>query len=288
MRNCLNKTAWILLLFAWLFAGEAASQHHLGVRAGYGGGQGRFQPKREMRFLMGYPSAGISWKYYGAQPIVGGVQADLQYVKKGFKQVRLRIDGETGNEYIDSTYIRTVSSIELPFFWQIHFYMFNRNARLYANIGAYAAYHFDSYEYEEGGALGEGVKVGRPYEMNSVRDNQFEYGLAGGFGLSVLFNRFEAFVEARYNYGFSDLYKASGKNPGTNLLRSPIDMLNVSAGFYYRLGKGGILAPPAGSNRPKESWDSIPTGPRQVPSGSSSGSGGGGERPATPNTNRTP
>ena len=270
MRNCI-KIAGILFVLMWVFGREAVSQHHLGVRGGYGGGSGRFQPKREMRMLLGYPSAGVSWKYYSVQPNVGGVQADLQYVKKGYKQVTLRF--ADGKEYVDSTYSRTVSAIELPFFWQLHSYAFDRRVRFYFNLGAYFSCTFDSYEYESGGALGQGVTVGRPYDMKSVRDNRFEYGLAGGAGISLLFNRFEAFVEARYSYGFSDLIKAPGKYPGNYFTRSPIDMINISAGFYYRLGKGGILAPPAGTNRTKETWDDIPTGPRPSSGSSSSPSG---------------
>jgi len=266
------KIAGLFVMLGWVFSGSALSQHYIGVRGGYGGGLGRFESKNqyEMRLWMGHPSAGVSWKYYGVQPIVGAVQADLQFVQKGFKRVHL-IAQAGGNDIVDSTYTRTINAVELPFFWHIHFYAFNRKARIYINLGVYASYFFDSYEYQEGRSLGD-EKVEGPYELKSFRDNQFEYGLAGGVGFSYLFKRFEVFVEARYNFGYSDILKAPGKYPGNTLNRTPIDMLNVSAGIYYRLGKGGILAPKPGSNRIGNGWENIPTRRPTNPTNSSNSS----------------
>lgn len=245
------------LLLGCLLATEAGAQHHIGIRGGYGGGTARFDPKRETRLLMGYPSFGISWKYYSPEPIVGGIQADLQYVKKGYRELWDKDNSVEYDKY-NREYGRTVEAIELPFFWQIHFYAFQRRMRIYVNLGVYASFMFRSEDYV--GPYGSDP-VWNDYPIRSVRDNQFEYGLAGGVGISYLFNRVEAFVEGRYSFGFSDLLKATSKYPGNvRLNRSPVDMINVSVGIYYRLGKGGILAPPPGTNRMKESWDSIPAG----------------------------
>jgi hypothetical protein len=252
------KLLSFFIALAWGFSTGVFGQHYLGVRGGYGGGLGRFDSRNqyEMRLWTGAPSAGISWKYYSSQPVVGALQADLQWITKGFRRVHLTLDPE-GNEVVDSTYTRTLNAVELPFFWHIHFYAMQRRMRIYLNLGVYASYFYDSYEYQQGRSLGEGVEVGRPYELKPMRDNMFEYGLAGGFGFSYLFNRFEVFLEARYNFGYSDIMKSPGKYPGSNFQRTPIDMVNLSAGLYYRLGKGGILAPPPGSNRSGETW-SIP------------------------------
>jgi hypothetical protein len=276
MRKALKITLFLLLLGAGLLSGEANAQHYIGVRGGYGGGRARFEPRREMRFLIGFPSAGISWKYYSPEPIVGGIQVDLQYVKKGYRELQQK-DMSVDYEKYNREYDRTVEAIEMPFFWQIHFYGFQRHLRAYLNLGVYASYIFRSEEYE---GLYDTAPVWKPYPIRSVRDNSFEYGLAGGVGFSLLFNRMEVFAEARYSFGYSDLLKASAKYPGNERLnRSPIDMINVSVGCYFRLGKGDILAPPPGTNRLKESWDTIPAGRNRE------SSSGGGQRTSSGNTN---
>ena len=283
-----------LLALGWLVSGDAFAQHHIGVRGGYGGGSARFYFKRDMAFWFGAPSGGISWKYYSAEPVVGGIQADLQFVTKGFTEYT------TGSAFPEFewaaqdsiNYSRMLNAIELPFMWQTHLYAFKRHVRIYLNLGIYASYFLSSKE--EIRNVDREVTVKRSYEMNSLRDNRFEYGLVGGFGISFLFkNRLEAFVEARYSFGYSDILKNQTKYPPNyRVLRSPIDMLNVSAGVYYRLGKGGILAPPPGSNRTTESWDSIPVGrpPAQGGTGSQGGSGSQGNQssPAGRGTQQSP
>lgn len=225
----------IFLILALVSTLSLSAQHYLGVRGGYGGGSVRFDPPRETGILLGYPSAGISWKYYSPVKIVGAIELDLQYVQKGYKQFT-RVGGDT-------SYQRTIQAIEMPFMWQPHVYMFNRKVRAFLNLGVYLS-HIIGSDTSTVSKM-NGVLYGKgKYLMRSVRDNSWEYGLCGGAGISVLIHRFEVLVEARYSFGYSDLLKNGTKYPG-NPQRSPMDMINVSFGLYYRLGKGGILAPPS-------------------------------------------
>lgn len=254
------KNIGVLLVVWFIFSGSAWSQHHLGVRGGYSGGTARFDPGEETRMLFGWPSGGISWKYYSSQRVAGGIQADLQVVKKGY---RMLLNPEVVDEQVvyRDFYERTLNAVELPFMWQPHLYAFDRKVRFYMNLGIYLAYIYDSYE-KSGVIEGNVVTSEGKYSLRSTRDNQFEYGLCGGFGVSYLFGRIETFLEARYSFGYSDILKAKDKYPGNKYRRSPVDMLNFSMGFYYRLGKGGILAPPAQKDRIKMGgWDDLPAGP---------------------------
>jgi hypothetical protein len=65
----------------------------------------------------------------------------------------------------------------------------------------------------------------------------------------VLIGRIELCIDARYNYGFSDLLTTRGKY-SPNPVRTELDNLFINFGVYVRLGKGGIKAPPLNLNDP--------------------------------------
>ena len=230
-----NKKIFLLALLLLCAAGVSA-QHYVGVRVGYGGGSTRIEPREDTGSLFGWPSGGLSWRYYSPVKYVGAIGADLQYVKTGYKRFY------KGNKDSDTSYHRTVASIEMPFMWQPHVYLFNRRARAFVNLGVYVSYNIASDTLtvsKINGTLHEGK-----YPLRTVKDNIWGYGLCGGAGIGVFFDRFEVLIEARYNFGYNDLLKNFKKYPG-NPKRSPVDMLNISVGVNYRLGKGGILSPPA-------------------------------------------
>ena len=163
---------------------------------------------------------------------MGGVGLELNYLQKGYKYDKAKDS--------DTSFQQRLSAVEIPIIWQPYVYLFNRKARFFINLGLTFSYNFASSTQvvsEEKGVLSD-----QKYEFELVRDNRWGYGLVGGAGLSVLFGRAEIVVEARYSYGFSDLFKNRNKYDG-NPLRSPLDNIYGMAGFYWRLGKGGIIAP---------------------------------------------
>ncbi|MDD3108947.1 MAG: outer membrane beta-barrel protein, partial [Alistipes sp.] len=188
---------------------------------------------KETGMQWGRASGGLSYKFYTATKIVGGIQADLQYMGRGF-MYDTRNDGDT-------SYHRTLNTIELPFMWQPHFYMAQQHVRVFINLGVYLNYVLSSEEYYQSKQAGEFDR--KPYEMILTRDPRWGYGLCGGGGIGVLFGRFEANFEARYYFGYSDVLRNGTKYKG-NPTHSPLDNLNMSFGFYYRLSKEGIRAAP--------------------------------------------
>ncbi len=227
-----NIIAAILLLFSSLpFAG---AQHYVGVRGGYGGGSVRFDPKMDTKMLWNRYSGGVSWKYYSAERYLGGVEIDVEMLQKGYRRIEYNKP--------DTSYVWRSNSITMPIMWQPHFYFFKRSLRVFLNAGVTFCYNFDAdYEYV---SQRSGTYESGEYHYQLNRDNQWGYGIVGGGGAGILVGRFEYFAEARYYFGFSDIYKNPNKYK-TNPERSPLDNFNISVGICYRLGKGGILAPPS-------------------------------------------
>lgn len=225
----------ILILCFSLGASLLHAQHYVGVRGGWGGGSVRFTPKQETAMQWGLYSGGLTYKFYSDVKYVGAIQLDLQYIGKGY--VTLERTGA------DTSYHRTINSFEMPFMWQPHFYFFQRHARFFINLGVQFSYNMNSKEWYE--SKQQGVYGERKYPMKLVRDVRFGYGLCGGAGISVLAGRWDITLEARYNFGYSDILRSKIKyelNPYTN---SPLDNINFSMAVYYRLGKGGLRSAPS-------------------------------------------
>ena len=230
----MKRTIYITAILLLLSAGGASAQHYIGVRGGWGGGSARFLPKREMGYEWGLFSGGISYKFYTKERYVGAIQADLQFIERGFAY-------DESHES-DESYHRTVQSIELPFMLQPHFYLFARSMRVYINLGVYFNYNIRS-EYRIESKI-NGVLEQGDYPFRTTRDNRWGYGLCGGFGIGVLFGRCELNIEGRYYLGYSDILRNHTKYKG-NPMQSPMDNVNISMGFYYRLGKEGIRSAPS-------------------------------------------
>ncbi|MDR0511315.1 MAG: PorT family protein [Rikenellaceae bacterium] len=229
----------LIFALALLGGGEACAQHYTGVRAGFGGGTARLYPNADMRYLWGMPNFGLSWKYYSEERVVGAVEADLEYMQRGFKRIGQDNPNDPGDT---TTYRRTVSSFMLPFSWHPHVYLFNRSMRVFINAGITLSYNFSSREslHHQDGTLAYDRL--RPFQTN--RDNSWGYGLMGGFGVSYLTGRYEFFAEARYYFGYSDVLKNRDVYPA-NPLRSPVDNVNLSLGLFYRIDPREILSRPS-------------------------------------------
>ena len=114
-----------------------------------------------------------------------------------------------------------------------HYHMnFSDNRlRVFLNAGIWASYNVGAYEWvKSGNTVTEG-----PYHMTLVKDNPLGYGLLGGIGLNVVMGKWELMLEGRYYFSYGDIMRNSAVYAG-NPVRSPLDNISLSLGFFYRLG----------------------------------------------------
>lgn len=227
----------------------AAAQHTFGVLAGYGMGSGRFEPRQESRAMWGMYNAGLSWRYYGPQRVVGGFGIDLEFLQRGFSHALNTSQVDDKADYL--YYRRHVNSVVLPVVWQPHVYVAKKHLRIYLEAAATFSYNFSS-TYENELAREQGREPWRgDYRFHLARDNRWGYGLAGGGGVAILVQRFELNFRVRYYFGYSDLLRNRTRyadnatdgpeNPfSATPLRSPLDNLTVGVGLSFRFNKEGF------------------------------------------------
>lgn len=218
-----------ICVFVLTLTSEAYAQHSVGVRGGGSYSSVRFRPREEKEMAGIFPVFGVSYRYHGGDKYLGGIQVDINYVEKGYKNLA-RVKS-------DSSYNRSVTAIELPFLWQPHIGLFKNRAMIYLNAGPYISYIMGSSS-EKFISKQKGLLWERPYDFDPIKDNVFEYGLLGGLGLAfTIKKRFDVFAEFRYNFGFSDMLKNPNKYPDSQYFESPMDQMSVTFGVYYRFLK---------------------------------------------------
>ncbi len=246
------KEGVFIALMLW-GALSVSAQHYVGVKAGYGAAHGRFFTKPDRSDLIwNRYTGGLVWKYFSPQQVVGGVSAELEFQQRGYNL--LDGDGAITGEGDYEGRMRTVSSITMPLIWQPHLYMINRRVRFFLSAGVTVSYNMGigdkltttRYNWNAETATHTPTSTTVPYKMQTARDVRWAYGWLGGAGLSVLVNRWEIFAEGRYYYGMSDILRTKTKylfnEEGS--IRSELDNIYITLGVTFRLGKGGILAPP--------------------------------------------
>lgn len=234
-----------MLLFG---VGSAQGQHYVGVRAGMGSGTSRMFPLREMGTVWGLKSGGVAWKYYDDEPFLGGLEIDALWMQQGWREYSMVSVPGTDERRRRGYYQRKVDVVMVPMMWQPHIYMFRQRLRVFLNLGVTFSHILSSDQRQVN--YDTGSDDSSEYELKPTRDNRFGYGLCGGGGLSWAIWRFEIFGEARYYLGYSDVMKNRNKYE-SNPLRSPLDGLQIQAGVFYRLGKGGIKSTQGNGQRRK-------------------------------------
>lgn len=223
---------------------SVSAQHTIALTGGGGMTNARLYPAQEMRSIWGVVTGGVSWRYYTAERFVGGIGADLEYLQRGFCYSPDAYRHEDKKDY--NYYTRKVNSLVLPIMWQPHFYLFKNHVRIYLEAGITLTCNLSAtYKNEVTNTAGD-------YKFKQIRDNRFEYGLAGGGGIDFLVKRVEFGFRARYYFGYSDLMRNRNKyydnvtdNKNENPfyltpLRSPVDNLMISFRIGYRFNSLGF------------------------------------------------
>jgi|GEM_PF-2091105 len=211
------------LLAAWA---PVTIAHSFGIRGGYGFGSIRLEPTKQGKSYSGLINFGVTYRFdVPKQKYVGTIQAELNYIEKGFAYETFSESGQI--------YSRKYSSIELPVMWQPYIPLSNNGSRFHLNAGPFVSYSLGStyrlYTEEGNQTIEEG-----DYYYDTLRDNRWDYGIALGAGFVIAIKRFAISADFRYNIGLGDILKGVTKYPG-NPFRSPVDQMNISLGVSFRL-----------------------------------------------------
>ena len=243
-RTIFNRAiAFATLAFALLVALPTSAQNVIGVKGGWGASTARFYPKREMSMIWGGYTGGVTWRHYTAERFVGADGMDVEFMRRGYSFAPYTTSEESRN----LRYTRHINSIMMPIVWQPHFYLANFRLRAFVDLAVTFSYNISStYVNELQNASGT-------YHFKIVRDNRWNYGLAGGGGIAYLAGRSEFSVGARYYFGYGDILRNKNKYSGsatdgpenpfsTTPLRSPLDNIYITIGYGFRLGKASEFA----------------------------------------------
>ena len=183
------KKSFVATLFAISIALPLMGQTHLGVRTGYNMSIVTFVPTQyEKTFYSMAGDFGLIVKHFDNKYV--GFQAELNYIERGYRlPVR---DWEI--------YLRNNHYIELPMFLQGR--LNYKGTFIHLNAGCYGAYLL----WAEEGLNTTGEFDMKPYDLNVLYDNRFDFGLVGGFGLGREFSWGTLQADARLFYGFADMF----------------------------------------------------------------------------------
>jgi hypothetical protein len=211
-----RNIVFILLFFPVL----CWSQAYLGLKVGYSPiSTISFKPDYKATAFIGKkPDFGLIFKYYNNK--WAGLQCELNFTQKGY------------NVPYEETYkqSRVSNYVELPIFFQLRLNL--AGVYLHGQAGCYAAYMLSSKEgYDTTGNM-----IYNRYYLNILKDVRFDYGLAGGAGLSHEFSWGVIQVEARIAYGFGDLFNYTYEGMPE---QSKAVVQNINVSYMYNLSKLG-------------------------------------------------
>lgn len=197
------------IIFALLIAFGAKAQVEqprrvleIGVTGGLNLSQMDFQPDIRQKHLMGanggFFARYTSEKYFG---MICAAQIEFNFSQRGWTE---NFDDGTSNEYS-----RTLNYIEVPLLAHLSWGKEERGFQFFVNLGPQFGFFMGDNEKFEGDWKAED----RPESIRAIYgkevENKFDYGIAGGLGIELKTKIGNFFVEGRYYYGLSDIYKNS-------------------------------------------------------------------------------
>lgn len=199
--------------------------HSIGIRMGWGTGKLRREPDRES-ITVPYPlwNAGLVYRFdVPEQKYVGTMSFELQYVQKGYAY-NYSYDG-------DLAYTQYYDMIEFSTLWQPYLPLGN-GSRVFLAAGPFISYSLGSWEkeytHEEGYVYSD-----QEYEMDSLNDYFWNYGIAVGGGFYFEFGRWGVTIDGRYTIQLSDLVRGP-EYVTDNPFRTPVDHIGASVGVQYK------------------------------------------------------
>lgn len=246
----MRKLILLLILSVCALKSSHAQENYFGVRGGVLAGNIIVQPYYETKGVWDNFEFGLMYKLIAGDKYYGGFQTEVNYGTASFRLLE--------KETSDSSYVRSVTSIEIPFYWHPYYgFGEKEKVKLFLNAGPYLYYVMKSdYQYIDNYDLTSSFNRAGEYEFNRYFDTRFGYGVMGGAGVEVLIGkRLQLTAEFRYKFAFSDLWTYTGKVDSnlsehtdkeieqmyetTSYAQSQLTQMGVSVGLFYRFGRLG-------------------------------------------------
>lgn len=237
---------WLLCL--WLGFGamdwhghQLAAQTLVGFTGGYGVSTVLFDPTDNLEFdLVQGGRGGIMLKNHGKNV---GIQAELNYVQKGWRQ-NFR---NPGSNLPTRTADFTFSYLELPIMTQIYL---GQRVKYFLNLGP----HF-AYQLGVDSTFNLFVQDTISYRYRRAANVRFEYGASVGFGLSVDIGKGSLHLEARGSWGLNNVIDRDRRG-------SPVSSQNLvvhaKLGYLHRIGE---YTPPVSRRKAKKAQQAAEESP---------------------------
>ncbi len=153
-----------------------------------------FTPRVQQNMLLTF-NAGITGRWISEKHC--GIQVELNYAQFGWDE-----------EFEDTQYYytRRINSVELPFL--SHFYVGNKNFRVYLNIGPKISYAFGESTSANTDEYDDYPPNRSTIQRNMPVEKKFGWGICGGPGMELRTGIGIFQVEGRYFYSLGDIYNS--------------------------------------------------------------------------------
>lgn len=210
--------------------GERRNNFAVGVNGGINISNVSFTPTIKQSGLMGI-DGGITARYISEKyfAMICGIQLELNYSQRGWKEKMEVPEGANSNTPIDS-YSRTMNYVEMPFLAHLAFGK-DRGMQFFLNLGPQIAFLLSETEKKSDNWDPSG-RVKDQY--GKMAENKFDYGITGGAGLELRTKAGNFLVEGRYYLALSDFFNNSKKD---YFSRSAFSIIQAKVTYLFDLKK---------------------------------------------------
>jgi hypothetical protein len=192
MNNRLKILLTAICCAAW---SVLPAQHFIGVTGGYNINTLSSSISEDLGSLKGFNTYGLVYKYYGGNWV--GIQTGVNYSEKGYlRYIRIPepVPDNLDKFRLEERSSRRFQVVEVPFVTQFHYELWLLRAM--ANVGLYGTYLLKD----------ESVAIAPNAEVETMKYNNFDYGLRFGAGLALMLRPLEIQFEFNYSVGLGYLY----------------------------------------------------------------------------------
>lgn len=167
----------------------------LGVKGGVTIPDVALSPSVAQNTWIGYTS-GVSFRYIEEK--IFGLIVELNWAQRGWDE------SFANNEY---AYRRTFNYLEIPFL--SHIYFGSERFHAFVNLGPQVGFMLNdvksgNFDFVNPPNFNDNNKIKESYDL-PVK-NRFDYGITGGLGMELRFDRHIIALEGRYYFGLGDVF----------------------------------------------------------------------------------